>query len=205
MILGILFVSGPLSANEADYYFFKAGGGLEAESKVHWLSVTRGYYVNPALDTGTLGKINRTRLSSVREGLSSLSRILGGESFDPHRFYFGYELSVGLADEEDIDSQIDLSTIGKMHYWFDENSTYYGGLGVGFAYNEIRDEDHKINEELYIGGHLFFASEVEIGRRVTIGGEPYYLTFTWAHRSNGGLEEDNTAFNPLYLSITGKF
>lgn len=71
-----------------------------------------------------------------------------------------------------------------------------------------RESDYyysKTREELYIGGHLFFASEVEFGRRLLFLGKPCYLTFTWAHRSNGGLEEDNTAINPLYLSLAGKF
>lgn len=188
-----------------DYNNFKFGTGSTFETALSYTSATYGYYVNPSVDKPVISQDKKALLNGLTNVFDYVSTNLGGDQFDRDRLYYGAELSGAWVQNKDITNKVDITTIGKAHYWFGEDALYYFGLGGGFAYNELRDENEGNDMELNLGGHLFFASEVEFGTRFNINGEPHILAVTWAHRSNAGIEDDNTGLNPVYLSLVRKF
>ena len=162
---------------------FAVHGGEERREEFDWLGVTLGGHIDEFSEEATVPNWLRKWTDHPKVGIS-------------------LEVTVAQIDHESLTKErYDYSIIPKLSYYLAKYLYVRGGLGVG--YNELEKEDTEDND-LKLGGRMFFAPEFNIGLEAHVGNTKPYVELTYTHRSNLGLgDSDNNQSLNYFLANVG--
>jgi len=96
----------------------------------------------------------------------------------------------------------DFSAVPKLHYYL--TGHWYWSFGIGVGYNALEEEDGGQND-LRLGGKLFYAPEASLGYQFDLGGTPVLAEFLYTHRSNAGQGDQNQSLNFFLFALGTRF
>lgn len=117
--------------------------------------------------------------------------------------YLGIDFTLADLNEEYLTrAHWDVSIVPKVRWYFTRH--WYGSLGLGVAWNDIRYQDTE-STQLKLGSNLFFAPEGSLGYEFRLGDRPVFTELYYTHRSNAGIGTGNASLNLFMLALGTRF
>ena len=184
--LVILVSLSTLGGNAFSDVILSVNGGEERREEFEWIGVTIGGHIDEFSEEAQAPAWLKNLVAKDKVGIS-------------------LEITIAQIDDEALTKErYDYSIIPKLSYHLAKYFYVRGGLGLG--YNELEKEDTPDND-LELGGRMFFAPEFNIGLEAHAGETRPYLELTYTHRSNLGLgdSDDNQSLNWFLLNAGVRF
>lgn len=175
-----------LPAHAESWILLKGHAGTERREDLQWRGFTVGLYTSSA---------SGDEWFPLGENLTRFVNLEGAN--------LGLEFTFASIDDRTFRRvRYDLSVVPKLHYYLTEH--WYWSFGAGIGYNALEEENGGEND-LRLGGKLFYAPEASFGYRFDVGGTPLLAELLYSHLSNAGQGDQNQSLNFFLLALSTRF